>query len=138
MQTVAKFVVWGAVVILGAGMGLRWIFAPESAGSEYGMTFDGAMALNQARGDIGGVFFGLGIITTLGLVRREPLLLRAVAIAIASVIFGRVVGLVLDGFTAEVAGIIVVEAILAASFFVTANAMSANAGSDPASASVSG
>lgn len=123
MQTIAKIIVWGAALILGAAVGLRWVFDPMGAGNEFGIAFNGAVGLNQVRGDMGGVFVGLGIITILGVTRPEPLFLEAVAIAIGGVIVGRAWGVIVDGFAPVSVISMGIEAVLVASLVITANAM---------------
>jgi hypothetical protein len=123
VQKIAKVICWLAVLILAGGVGLRWMLAPESAGAEFGIVLNGPLALNQVRGDMGGVFLGLGVITALGLVQNDPRLLHGSAIAIGGVILGRLIGIVLDGFVAMSAISIAIEAILLTSLLITASAM---------------
>ena len=133
MQTIAKIIVWGAALILGVVVGLRWLFDPVGAGNEFGIAYNGAVGLNQVRGDMGGVFVGLGVITILGVTRPEPRFLEAVAIAIGGVIVGRAWGVIVDGFAPLSVVSMGIEVVLLASLVITANGMGDAAGQESSS-----
>jgi hypothetical protein len=97
MNLLIKILLGFIVFVLGVGVGGRFMFAPESTGAEFGMAFDGARALNQVRGDIGGVFVALAVVTLLGMVRREPRYFEAVAICMLGVMLARILGFAVDG-----------------------------------------
>ncbi len=114
MEWVRKILLGLVILVLGAGVGLRWMFVPEAVAGEFGISLDGILALNQVRGDMGGVFVGLAGIAALGMLRREPRYLEATAIAVACVIVGRLTGLVMDGFDPAVIGPVVSEGVIVA------------------------
>ena len=84
-------------LVLGVGVGARFLFAPVATSAEFGIVLEGSRALNQIRGDIGGVFVGLAGLTILGIVRSEPRFFEAVAICVLGVLTARVIGFVFDG-----------------------------------------
>ena len=125
MQVALHIGVGLVVLVLGAGVGLRWIFGLESAAAEFGIGVQTVLAHNQLRGDMGGVFLGLAGVAALGLVRREPRFLQAVAGALIGVVFGRIASLTLDGFAAEAAVAIVFELVFVTVLLMAARGMTA-------------
>lgn len=116
----------GLVALIGlllAVLGLRWVFAPESAATELGMTLGSAVALNNARGDIGGLFIGGAILCLLGLARGDGRWLQAAALLLGCVAAGRVVGVVVDGFAPQSGVAIAVELVWLALLLFTASRM---------------
>lgn len=128
MEWVRKILLGLVILLLGAGVGLRWMFAPETVAGEFGISLDGITALNQVRGDMGGVFVGLAGIAALGMLRREPRYLEATAIAVACVIVGRLTGLVMDGFDPAVIGPVLSEGVIVAILVWGAKSVEAPAG----------
>jgi hypothetical protein len=116
----------GLVALIGlllAVLGLRWVFAPESAATELGMTLGSAVALNNARGDIGGLFIGGALLCWLGLARGDGRWLQAAALLLGCVAAGRVVGVVVDGFAPQSGVAIAVELVWLALLLFTASRM---------------
>lgn len=109
-------IVWKvAVAVIGlllAVLGLRWMFLPGHAAVEMGMVLSTPVALNTARGDLGGLFIGGAILCFLGLRTGEGRWLDAAALVIACVAIGRTVGILLDGFLAVSAISIVIELVM--------------------------
>jgi hypothetical protein len=62
-----------------------------------GLTPIGELGLNTLRGDVGGMFATGAALLILGLVQRKAEWFLAVAVLMAMIAFGRVVGFVLDG-----------------------------------------
>jgi Domain of unknown function (DUF4345) len=107
-------------VVLAVPFALRWLLAPESSSAELGITLSGPAALSQMRGDAGGAFFAVGALALLGLYRREPGYLEAVALIMVCIVAGRLYGVALDGFHPQVGVAMAVELVTAAATFATA------------------
>ena len=120
MERAARIMCWVAVGILGLAVGGQWLLTPEAAAEPFQITLGSAAALNQARGDIGGVFVGLAAVITLGLLRGEPRWLEAAAIALVGVIVGRLIGVAVDGARSEALTPIAVEIAMALALWKTA------------------
>jgi hypothetical protein len=72
------------------------------------------------RGDTGGAFFAIGLLALLGLYRKEPGYLEAVALTMVGIVAGRALGIALDGFAPQVGVALAVELAIAAATFATA------------------
>ena len=55
-------------------------------------------ALNNARGDLGGMFISATVLCGLGLVTRDGRWFQALAVVLGCIAAGRVVGMLADGF----------------------------------------
>ncbi len=99
-MAIALKVLIGVFTLLLAALGAQWMFSPESVASQSGMTLGSAVALNTARGDIGGFLIMSAAFGALGLATGERRWLQSLALAMGCVALGRIVGLVSDGFEA--------------------------------------
>ncbi|MEX2208497.1 MAG: hypothetical protein WEF50_19940 [Myxococcota bacterium] len=122
MTAVLKGLVALIGLLLGV-LGLRWVFAPEGAATELGITLGGAVALNTARGDIGGLFVGGAVLCLLGLARGDGRWLQAGALLLGCVAAGRMVGVVVDGLAPQSGVAIAVELAMIALLLLTASRM---------------
>ncbi len=119
MAIVLKVLV-GVVAALFTMLAVRWMFAPAAIAAEQAMVLGGPVALNTARGDIGGLFLGGAILCVLGLVRGDGRWLQTVAVVIGCVAAGRVVGMTVDGFAPESVTAFVVELAIVAVLLLAA------------------
>ena len=81
------------------GAGLLWLSNPETGAVQFGITLNGIQGLSTGRADVGGMFMAAAVLSFLGL-RGGQLAagyLNAVAIMMAFVATGRVIGFALDG-----------------------------------------
>ncbi len=99
-------------LILGVGLGLRWLFAPETIATDLGITLGNVAALSTARADLGGMFLAGGILCVLGLRPGGGRWLQAVALIIGCVALGRAISLVLDGFAAQQLTFLIAELVM--------------------------
>lgn len=111
-MTIALKALAGLVALLLGLLGLRWMFAPIQIATEMGIVLGDALALNTARGDIGGTFVACALLCALGLARGEGRWLQAVAAVIGGVALGRVVGMLADGFLAASAAACGIELLM--------------------------
>src|SRR5258705_11945701 len=107
-------------VLLALPFALRWLLAPEAASADLGISLSGPAAFSQMRGDAGGAFFAVGALALLGLFRREPGYLEAVAGIMVCIVAARLLGIALDGYDPKVGVAIAVELATAAATFATA------------------
>ena len=102
-------------------MGATLMFVPVSGVEGFSVTPLGADGLNTVRGDLGGMFLASALLLLLGLLQRRAAWLLAVALLMALIAAGRIVGFLLDGspgsqpvqaFVAEliIAGVLVLTA----------------------------
>ncbi len=119
MQIALKVLVALIGLLLGA-LGVRWVFAPASAAAELGIGLGSAVALNTARGDVGGLFIGGAILCGFGVARGNANSLHAAALLLACVAAGRTVGIIADGFAPQSATSIVVELVMIALLLLAA------------------
>jgi hypothetical protein len=106
--------------LLALPFALRWLLAPESASAELGISLSGPAAFSQMRGDAGGAFFAVGALALLGLFRKEPGYLEAVALIMVCIVAARVLGVALDGYDPKIGVAMAVELATAAATFTTA------------------
>jgi uncharacterized membrane protein YphA (DoxX/SURF4 family) len=96
MDMSLKIVIW-LIGLLFAFMGLNTMFDPLANVESLGLTPVGEQGLNTVRGDIAGLFLTCTVLLVLGLIKRRAEWFLAVAVLMAVIAFGRVVGFVLDG-----------------------------------------
>ena len=87
----------GLFTLLFLAMGLNLMLAPVAGAEGLAVTPIGEHGLNTLRGDMGGMFVGCGPLLLLGLVRRKSEWFFAVALLMALIAIGRVLGFVIDG-----------------------------------------
>jgi hypothetical protein len=117
----------GIVAALFAMLAARWMFTPVAVATEQAITLGSPVALNTARGDVGGLFLAGAVLCVLGLVRKEGRWLQAVAVTLGCVAFGRVVGMTLDGFAPESATAFCVELVMIAVLVLAARRIATEA-----------
>jgi len=119
MQIALKVLV-GLIGLLLGVLGVRWMFAPASVAAELGISLGDAVALNTARGDVGGLFIGGALLCGIGLARANGGWLQAAALLLGCVAAGRAIGIVVDGFTPQAAVAIAVELAMLAVLLLAA------------------
>ena len=107
-------------LVLALPFALRWLFRPEATSAEHGITLFGPAALSHMRGDTGGAFFAVGALAILGVFRREPGYLEAVALIMVCIVLARLYGIAVDGMDRQVGVAIAVELVTAAVTYTTA------------------
>ena len=114
-------------LVLALPFALRWLFAPEAMAAEQNITLFGPSALSHMRGDTGGAFFAVGVLAVLGVFRKEPGYLEAVALIMAGIVAGRLYGIAVDGFDPRVGVAMAVEIAIAAVTYTTARQLRSDA-----------
>ena len=103
------------------------MFTPEAMASEQNIALSGPAALSHMRGDTGGAFFAVGALALLGLFRKQPGYLEAVALIMVCIVAGRLYGVAVDGFDPSVGIAMAVELVIAAATYTTARGLRASA-----------
>lgn len=104
----------GLVAAMLAVLAVRWMFMPLGVAEEMGIILGGPLAYNTVRGDLGGMFLAGAILCVEGIRSGEGRWLQAIALVVACVAIGRVVGLLADGFAAMALLSIAVEVVMVA------------------------
>src|SRR5262249_1655493 len=123
MVTVTKVLTALMGIFLCLPFALRWVFMPVVASAEVGRSLSGPAAYRHMRGDTGGAFFAVGALLLLGLYRREPGYLEAVALIMAGIVAGRLLAVALDGFVGQIGIAMGFELVTAVAALVTARQM---------------
>jgi len=100
-----------ALLLLLVGLGL--MLNPTSAQQQLGIQALGIAGLSTVRGDLGGMFVGSAALLAWGVVRGRTLLFLAVAVLLAAIASGRLIGFVMDGASARVIAPFAVELVMA-------------------------
>lgn len=126
MSRVPRFFTGLLGALLALPFAFQWLATPESAGATLGISLAGPAAFSHMRGDTGGAFFAVGSLAILGLLRKEPGYLEAVAGIMVCIVVGRLLSVALDGFVPQVAVAMTVELATAAATFSTARQLRAS------------
>lgn len=104
----------GLATLMLLGLGTMSMFAPRRMVKNFSIEPVGAAGLSTVRSVIGGLFIASVAMLVFGLVTGQALGFLAVALLLGVVAFGRVVGIVSDGFDRAVVPPLVVEMIIIA------------------------
>ena len=110
----AMQVVIGILAALVLLQAVWMVFDPQVAETAMGIeaTDGNLLGLSTLRGDLGGLFLGLGVMLALGLWTRDSTWFLAVGALMATIMFGRLVGFAMDGLTGMAAANFVIEIIV--------------------------
>ncbi|MCG7522473.1 DUF4345 family protein [Ruegeria sp. Ofav3-42] len=97
-----------------AGLGTMSMFAPRRMVANFALEPVGTAGLSTIRSVIGGVFLASVTMLVIGLLTGQTLGYVAVAILMGVVAFGRIVGILADGFDKAVLPPLVVELVIIA------------------------
>ena len=114
-------------VVLAGPFAMRWIFSPQAMADEQHIALGGPDAFSHMRGDTGGAFLAVGLLALLGVLRKEPGWLEAVALIMVCIVAGRLYGIAADGFDPKVGVAMGVEVLIAAATYATARQLRAEA-----------
>lgn len=104
------------------GVGGACLLFPELLAAEFHVTPAGIHGMSTVRADLGGMFLAMGVLSCVGLYRRElgAAYLYSVAVLLLCIAIARVVGLLFDGFDAFTCVLALVEIAMAAVYLATA------------------
>ena len=102
----------GLVGVLGCLMALACWIDPVSFAGKLGLEGLGGLGHATLRADVAGFFAVAGVLALAGAVRGEARLVTAPLLLIALALVGRLITVGLEGFSPEMTGPIVVEAVL--------------------------
>ena len=113
MELTLQILVGLATVML-LGLGTMSMFAPRRMVKNFAIEPIGIAGLSTIRSVIGGLFIASVAMLTFGLATGQTLGFIAVALLLGVVAFGRIVGIVTDGFDKAVVPPLVVELVIIA------------------------
>ncbi|MDA4846065.1 DUF4345 family protein [Hoeflea poritis] len=102
----------GAAALMLAGLGTMSMFAPKRMVGNFAIEPIGTAGLSTIRSVIGGLFLASVALLAIGLATGQTFGFLAVAILLGVVAFGRIVGIVSDGFDKAVIPPLVVEIVM--------------------------
>ncbi|MEW2919522.1 DUF4345 family protein [Ruegeria sp. ANG10] len=111
METTLNIFVILATLML-SGLGIMSMFAPRRMVANFAIEPVGTAGLSTIRSVIGGLFLASVALLVLGLTTGQTLGYLAVAILMAVVAVGRIVGILADGFDKAVLPPLVVELVI--------------------------
>lgn len=92
----------GLMIVLFAVLGFGYYFDPVTTAASNGLEALDLTGVNALHGDFGGLFVGMVVLLVLGLLQPRASWLLAVAVVLAAIALGRVIGFVMHG-TSEAA-----------------------------------
>ncbi|UAB88183.1 DUF4345 family protein [Ruegeria sp. SCSIO 43209] len=113
METTLNIFVILATIML-SGLGIMSMFAPRRMVANFAIEPVGTAGLSTIRSVIGGLFLASVTLLVIGLTTGQTLGFVAVAILMAVVAVGRIVGILADGFDKAVLPPLVVELVIIA------------------------
>ncbi|MDA5555136.1 DUF4345 family protein [Shimia sp. MMG029] len=113
METALNILVILATLML-SGLGIMSMFAPQRMVANFAIEPVGTAGLSTIRSVIGGLFLASVTLLVIGLTTGQTLGYLAVAILMAVVAVGRIVGILADGFDKAVLPPLVVELVIIA------------------------
>ncbi|MEM9435158.1 MAG: DUF4345 family protein [Pseudomonadota bacterium] len=102
----------GLATVMLLGLGTMSMFAPRRMVKNFAIEPIGTAGLSTIRSVIGGLFIASVAMLVFGLVTGQTLGFVAVALLLGVVAFGRIVGIVTDGFDKAVVPPLVVELVI--------------------------
>ncbi|WP_306141742.1 DUF4345 family protein [Roseibium sp. MMSF_3412] len=102
----------GLATVMLLGLGTMSMFAPRRMVNNFAIEPIGAAGLSTIRSVIGGLFIASVAMLAFGLFNGQTSAFVAVALLLGVVAFGRIVGLVLDGFEKAVIPPLLVELVI--------------------------
>ena len=104
----------GLATLMLLGLGTMSMFAPRRMVKNFAIEPIGTAGLSTIRSVIGGLFIASVAMLAFGLATGQTMAFAAVALLLGVVAFGRVVGIVTDGFDKAVVPPLVVELVMIA------------------------
>jgi hypothetical protein len=113
IRTVLRVVV-GVIGVLALLVAARLWAGPETPALALGLKPDGLLGLSTLRADVGGFFAAGGLFALAGAIRGEGRLLTPPAVLLGLALVGRLLTVVVDGYTPAMLQPMVIEAVLVA------------------------
>ncbi|MEM7097486.1 MAG: DUF4345 family protein [Pseudomonadota bacterium] len=104
----------GLAALMLSGLGVMSMFAPRRMVTNFGLEPVGELGLSTLRSVIGGLFLASVALLVIGLITGNTQGYVAVSIVMAAVAFGRVIGIIMDGFDKAVLPPLIVELVIIA------------------------
>ncbi len=111
MQIIARILV-GVAGLLGLLVALRMWMAPDEVAVQLGVQAVGPLGLATLRADVAGFFAAAGGLSLFAAIRNRAAVLTAPMVLIALALTGRLVTIVLSGFSNEMIAPMAIEGVL--------------------------
>ncbi len=108
MTFLTKFLVAIGMLPL-LGLGLASMFVPSVMYDILGLKTQNIYGINTIRSDIGGMLISSAIMIAIGLWKKNAIWFRAVILVMTTLLFGRIISTIIDGFTADMMIAVIVE-----------------------------
>jgi len=118
MQSVLRYLS-GFVGLFFLALGLMFLFLPGSQTAQFALLPSGNAGLSTMRGDMAGLFLGMGLFSLLGAIRGSLRFLAIPASFLGFIILGRLFNLMLDGRSSTGEQSVLIEIALAAVLLLT-------------------
>ena len=105
-------IILGIIALALAFLWFNWTFNTSKMEKQFGVSATNATGKNFIKGDIGGLLGAAAIIIVLFIVQGDVWLLPGL-ILLGTVVFGRVISLIVDGYSKEGVQALTVELVLA-------------------------
>jgi len=93
-------------------LGLMLLLAPGRMTGQFAVFPAGSAGFSTLRGDLGGLFLGMALFAFLGAIGAADRWLTVPAVFLLFIVLGRIVNLLLDGYSRESAQLLVLELVL--------------------------
>ncbi len=113
-MAIAFKVLIGLLAALFLYMAFGMIFTPVAASGSLGIEALDLTGMSTLRGDVGGMFLACGVMLVLGLVRNNTLWFLPVALLMATIALGRLVGFAAEGVSSTAMTNFVAELVIIA------------------------
>jgi ribonuclease Z len=100
-------------------LGLMFLFSPGGQTAQFALLPSGNAGLSTLRGDMAGLFLGMGLFSLLGAIRGSVVFLAIPATFLGFIIFGRLSNLILDGSSVTGEQSMLIEIVLAVVLLLT-------------------
>jgi ribonuclease Z len=121
----------GAAGLLFLSVGLLLLLAPGQQTGPFAGLPAGNAGFGALRGDVGGLFLGMAFFSLLGAIRASSRWLAVPAVFLGFVVFGRMIGLLLDGRSIEGGQRVALELALATVLLLTMASLRRNRPNGP-------
>ncbi len=107
-------------------LGLKAMFAPVSMFEMFNLNPQGVFGLNTIRADLGGMLTSSAVMMYIGLWKKNPTWFMATILVMATLLVGRVISFITDGWTNAAIPAVVVEFVVIGVLLLAINKLEAN------------
>lgn len=133
MRKALRTILWVLTVLIALNflvMGLRWAVAPSGAAEALNMSLFNGAALSSQIGDVGGLFFGMGLFVLLGIVTKKREWFLATSLLVYAIAVFRILAWLFHG-ASLVMPLIVPEIVIGTLLLIAAKKLTADQSQNP-------